>query len=412
MKAFTERRPKAIGVVAVTTIALAVLAILSFNRSLFTAGYALTARFPSAAGITRGTDVMVAGVKVGRVTNVSVHGNAIDAQLSVNHSVALPSETHAAVEVETLLGVVDVTLEPISGWSHPLRSGARITDTSVPTELFQLQGTGERLLSKSNTKALNSLVESLATITKGKQAQVSQIIQGLGALTTTVDQRGGQVSQLIDSANTLSSTLAAKDQELVSIVNGLNTVATGLAEHSGDLSSLVANVDQMATQTNSLVSGDSPALNALLSSLHQDLAVVGAHQDDLAEGVSYLGGALKGFASIADAGGQPVNWANVFVSPAGLTSTFGVIGPCGALDEALNEALGPDPRSCGDQTGTTPGEGATTAPGPAASGGAASATPNTGSAGSGSPVGGLPTGPNSGLGGLSQLLTPLLGGGG
>jgi phospholipid/cholesterol/gamma-HCH transport system substrate-binding protein len=411
MKAFTERRPKVIGVVAVTSVAVAVLAILLFNRSLFTSGYALTARFPSAAGITRGTDVMVAGVKVGSVTSVSVHGNAIDAKLSVNHSVALPHETHAAVEVETLLGVVDVTLEPISGWSHPLRSGARITDTSVPTELFQLQGTGQRLLSKSNTKALNSLVESLATITKGKQAQVAQIIDGLGALTTTVDQRGGQVSQLIDSANTLSSTLAAKDQELVSIVNSLNTVATGLAEHSGDLSSLVTNVDQMATQTNSLVSGDSPALSALLSSLHQDLAVVGAHQEDLAEGVSYLGGALKGFASIANDGGQPVSWGNVFVNPAGLTSTYGVIGACGALDEALNDALGPDPLSCGDQTGTTPGEGSGTsiAPSSAASGGAAPASPTTGSAGSGSPVGGLPTGPNSGLGGLSQLLSPLLG---
>jgi ABC-type transporter Mla subunit MlaD len=102
---------------------------------------------------------------------------------------------------------------------------------------------------------LNTLVESLATITKGKQTQVAEIIKGLGALTTTVDQRSGQVSQLIDSANTLSSTLAAKDQELVSIVNNLNTVSTGLADHSTDLSNLITNVDQMATQTNSLVSG-------------------------------------------------------------------------------------------------------------------------------------------------------------
>jgi phospholipid/cholesterol/gamma-HCH transport system substrate-binding protein len=419
MKAFTERRPKVIGVVAVAVILAAVLAILFLNRSIFTSGYSLTARFPSAAGITRGTDVMVAGVKVGSVTKVSVHGNAIDAQLSVNHSVALPHETHAAVEVETLLGVVDVTLEPVTGWSHPLRNGALITNTTVPTELFQLQGTGQKLLSKSNTKALNSLVESLASITKGKQAQVSQIINGLGALTTTVDQRGSQVSQLIDSANTLSSTLAAKDQELVSIVNSLNTVATGLADHSDDLSSLITNVDQMATQTNSLVSGDSPALNALLSSLHQDLTVVDAHQEDLAEGVSYLGGALKGFASIADDGGQQVSWANIFVNPAGLTSAYGVIGPCGALDEALTDALGPDPLPCADQTGPLPGEGSDTTttpsttpgstPSPTASGGTASGTPTTGSAGSDLPSGGLPTGPNSGLGGLTQLLSPLLG---
>jgi phospholipid/cholesterol/gamma-HCH transport system substrate-binding protein len=406
MKAFTERRPKVIGVIAVALIVVAVLAILLLNRSIFTSGYKVTARFASAAGITKGTDVMVAGVKVGTVTGVTVHGNAVDADLSVNQGTQLPHDTTAAVEVETLLGVVDVTLQPVSGWQHPLQNDALITQTTVPTELYQLQKTGENLLSKSNAKALNSLVESLATITKGKQTQVAQIIKGLGALTTTVNQRSGQVSQLIDSANTLSTTLAAKDQELVSIVNNLDTVATGLANHSTDLSNLITNVDQMATQTNSLVSGDSPQLNALLASLHSDLTVVGQHQEDLAEGVSYLGGALKGFASIAYDGDQGVTWGNVFVNPAGLTSTFGVIGPCGALDEALTDALGPDPLPCADQTGTTPGEGSSSIP---STGGAASPTTTTTEKGSTS-IGGLPVGPNSGLGGLSQLLSPLLGG--
>jgi ABC-type transporter Mla subunit MlaD len=279
----------------------------------------------------------------------------------------------------------------------------------VPTELYQLQNAGQKLFSKTNAKALNTLVESLATITKGKQTQVAQIIKGLGALTTTVNQRSGEVSQLIDSANTLSSTLAAKDQELVSIVNNLNTVSTGLAQHSSDLSGLITNVDQMATQTNSLITGDSPQLNALLSSLHADLTVVGQHQEDLAEGVSYLGGALKGFASIAYAGQQEVSWANIFVNPAGLTGTYGVIGPCGALDVALTDALGPDPLPCADQTGTQPGTTAASSPLSAGSGSASSHSAATSSSTKGTRSG-LPDGPNSGLGGLYQLLSPLLGG--
>jgi phospholipid/cholesterol/gamma-HCH transport system substrate-binding protein len=410
MKSFTERRPKVIGAIAVAAIVVGVLAILLLNRSVFNSGYTLTARFSSAAGMTKGTDVMVAGVKSGSVTSVTVHGNTVDAVLSVNQGVQLPQNTHAAVEVETLLGVVDVTLQPVSGWEHPLANNTLITQTSVPTELYQLQKSGQNLLSKSNAKALNTLVESLATITKGKQTQVAQIIKGLGALTTTVNQRSGQVSQLIDSANTLSSTLAAKDQQLVSIVNNLDTVATGLADHSTDLSDLITNVDQMAAQTNSLVGGDSPQLNALLASLHSDLTVVGQHQVDLAQGVSYLGGALKGFSSIAYAGNQGVSWGNVFVNPAGLTNTFGVIGPCGALDTALNDALGPDPLACGDQTGTTPGEGTVSTPAVSGGGNSGTSTSTSTTTASGQTNGGLPVGPNSGLGGLSQLLSPLLGG--
>ncbi len=417
MKAITERNPKVVGVAAIIVMLACVLGILFLNRSLFSSGYTIDARFTNAAGIAKGTEVMEAGVNVGSVSSVRVHGNAVDAQLSVNRSVILPHETTAAVEVETLLGVVDVTLKPVIGWSDPLKPDALITNTSVPTEFYQLQNTAHSLLSKSNTKALNSLVTSLANITRDKQAQVSRIISGLGALTTTVDQRSGQMSQLIDSANTLSSTLAGRDQELLSIVNNLDTVSTGLAVNNQDLSNLITNVDSMASQTNSLVSQDSPALNSLLKSLHSDLTVVGQHQEDLAEGVSYLGGALKGFQSIAYSGSSPVPWGNIFVNPASLTNTFGVIGPCGAFDEVLNQVLGPDSASCSDQTGPLPGEGSNTAAGAAStsptSGSSSPAPPSStsttaGSSGNATSGAGGPSGPNSGLGGLSQLISPLL----
>jgi phospholipid/cholesterol/gamma-HCH transport system substrate-binding protein len=420
VKAFTERNPKVIGIAAIIMITAGVLAILLLNRSFFSSGYTIQARFTNAAGISKGTEVMEAGVNVGTVSSVQVQGNAVDAQLSVNRSVVLPHKTTAAVQVETLLGVVDVTLQPVSGWGDPLQPHALITDTSVPTEFYQLQNTAHSLLSKSNAKALNSLVTSLANITKDKQTQVAQIISGLGALTTTVDQRSGQVSQLIDSANTLSSTLASRDQQLLSIVNNLDTVSTGLAANNQDLGNLITNVDSMASQTNSLVSQDSPALNSLLKSLHSDLTVVGQHQEDLAEGVSYLGGALKGFQSIAYSGSSPVPWGNIYVNATSLTSTYGVIGPCGILDDVLNQALGPDPTSCADQTGPLPGEGSNTSSAGASSSSSnassSTTTPTTssssGTSSSSPAAGGDLTGPNSGLGALSQLVSPLLQGAG
>jgi phospholipid/cholesterol/gamma-HCH transport system substrate-binding protein len=415
VKAVTERNPKVVGIVATLVMAAAILAILLLNRSLFSSGYTVDAQFTNAAGIAHGTSVMVAGVNVGSVTSVKVNGNEVDAQLSVNNGVQLPHITRAAVEVETLLGVVDVTLEPVSGWNDPLKSGAVITDTSVPTEFYQLQNTAHSLLSKTNAQALNNLVTSLATITQDKQKQVAQIISGLGALTSTVDQRSGQVSQLIDSANSLSSTLAGRDQQLLSIVNNLDTVSTGLANNDQALSNLITNVDSMASQTNSLVSQDSPALNSLLSSLHSDLGVVSQHQDDLAEGVSYLGSALKGFSSIAYSGSTPVSWGNIFVNPASLTNTFGIIGPCGTLDQVLNQVLGPDPAACDQQTGPLPGTGSNPEPGggPNVPSGSSTTTPTTGAGSSKStaPSSTSGGGPNSGLGGLSQLLSPLLGGG-
>ncbi len=191
-------------------------------------------------------------------------------------------------------------------------------------------------------------------------------------------------------------------------------MSTGLAAHNQDLANLITNVDSMAGQTNSLVSQDSPHLNSLLQSLHADLTVLGQHQDDLAEGVSYLGGALKGFQSIAYSGSTPVPWGNIFVNPASLSNTFSVIGPCGVLDDVLDESLGPDPLPCDQQTGPLPGEGSNAVAGGTSStpnAVAGSATTSTSApASAGASPSTEPAGPNSGLGGLSQLLEPLLGG--
>ena len=90
--------------------------------------------------------------------------------------------------MQTLLGLEDVALEPLGGWSDPLRPGALINNTQVPVQIYQLQNAAGHLLSKTDAPALNRLVEELASVTKGKQIQVQEIIDGLGALTTTVNQ--------------------------------------------------------------------------------------------------------------------------------------------------------------------------------------------------------------------------------
>jgi phospholipid/cholesterol/gamma-HCH transport system substrate-binding protein len=419
VKSFTERNPLRVGLIALAVMTALVLAVLLFNRNLFASGYDISARFPNAAGIGKGTEVTVAGVKVGSVDSVAIEGNSVVATMTINHGVVLPRHTTAAIQVQTLLGVLDVALQPVAGWATPLHPGTLITDTSVPTEFYQLQNEAGRLLTQTDATAFNNLVTSLAGITKGKQQQVAQIIDGLGKLTTTVNARQGEVSQLIDASNQLAGTLAGKDQELTSVIDNLNTVAGGLAAHSGDLASLIDNVDAMASQTNSLVGQNRPQLNALLQSLHQDLGVVGQHQVDLAQTVSYLASALTGFASVGYSGPQntPNSWANIYVNTVTTLNAYGVLGPCGALDLALNAALGPDPLACDAQTGPLPGEGATgtpptgTADGPAASPAGSGATGKATGSSAGGSISGLPLpGPDTGVPGLNQLLSPLASG--
>lgn len=413
MKGFTERNPKRIGAVVVVVAAVIVAGVLFLNRSVFEPTYTIHARLTNAAGLSKGTAVTLAGVNVGSVSGLQIEGDAVVANLAINHGVVLPAHTAAAVEVQTVLGVLEVALEPRSGWNHPLRSGATLTDTSIPVEFQDLENTAGNLLQQSDVAAFNQLLVSLDQVTQGKESQVADIITGLDKFTGAISQRQVQVGSLIDSANTLAATVAQRDGQLAGLVDNLTTVVQGLADRSSQLQTLIEGTDQMATETAALIGQNQPQLQGLLDHLQSVLGVLDQHQEDLAEGVSYLSAAVSGFSSIGYSGPDdtPQSWGNIYANTIDLAEGYSVLGACGALDQALNEILGPDPMPCDEQTGPPVGQSSSTP-----SGGPGGAGGNSGSnvsGGLGSASGGAAGGSSaasSPANPLSELLSPLLGG--
>ncbi|HXX89256.1 MAG TPA: MCE family protein [Acidimicrobiales bacterium] len=408
MKAFTERDNRVIGLVVIVAAAVIVLGVLMLNRSVFTPSYTVHARFADAAGIGKGAPVTIAGVKVGAVSGVHLQGDTVVADLALDHGTVLPARTAAAIEVQTVLGVLDVALKPESGWSHPLQAGATITDTSVPVEFQDLENTAGTLLQQSDVSAFNQLISSLASVTQGKQAEVAAILSGLDRFTGVIDSRKGQVSGLIDAANTLASTVAGRDQQLAGVVDNLSTVVQGLAARSADLAQLVQSVEQFAAQTSSLVGQNQPQILGLLSHLNSILAVVQQHQEDLAQGVAYLTSGLRGFSSIGYSGpaDAPNSWGNIYDQLLGTAGGYGVLGNCGALDEALTAAFGPDPLPCDAQSGPLVGSTSQLSGGP----GGAQGTTTSATSGPGTKAGtkGSAASAGSAPNPLQQLLSPLL----
>ncbi len=415
MKSFTERDPRIIGLVAVVVALVVIAGVLFLNRSVFLPSYTLHARFQDAAGIGKGAPVSVAGVKVGSVSAVHLNGNAVVVDLSMNHGVVLPQKTAAAIEVETVLGVLDVTLQPKSGWSHPLQSGAMITDTAVPVEFQDLQNTTGNLLQNSDVAAFNQLLQSVEAITQGKESEVAQIISGLGGFTQVINQRSSQVSSLIDASNSVAAAVAQKDQALGSLVDNLATVVQGLADHSSQLGALIANTDAIATQTASLIGQNQPTLQGLISHLTSVLGVIQQHQDDLAQAVSYLDSAITGFQSIGVSG--PNNtpnpyWANQYVNLLSLSGGYSLLGNCGELDQALDEVLGPDPTACDQRSGPPVSDNsATPSGGPGGnSSSSSSASGASGTSGSSATSGQNTSSASTSANPLQQIFSPLLGG--
>lgn len=101
--------------------------------------YTMTASFRSIEGVAVGTDVRLAGVKVGTVTALELNPDTFraDATFTVKDSLALPEDTSIVVSSEGLLGGNFLELLP-GGSSFNLEPGSEIEDTQSSVSIVQL----------------------------------------------------------------------------------------------------------------------------------------------------------------------------------------------------------------------------------------------------------------------------------
>ena len=103
------------------------------------AGYPLSASFRSLEGVTVGTDVRLAGVKVGTVTGVTLNPETYraDTTLSVASGVEIPDDSAVIVSQEGLLGGNFVEIMP-GGSPFFYEEGDEILDTQGSVSLISL----------------------------------------------------------------------------------------------------------------------------------------------------------------------------------------------------------------------------------------------------------------------------------
>ena len=101
--------------------------------------YELTASFRSAEGVTVGTDVRLAGVQVGTVTDMGLNPETYraDTRFAIDGHIALPEDTAVIVASEGLLGGTFLELLP-GGSPFNLEPGSEIEDTQSAVDLMTL----------------------------------------------------------------------------------------------------------------------------------------------------------------------------------------------------------------------------------------------------------------------------------
>jgi phospholipid/cholesterol/gamma-HCH transport system substrate-binding protein len=127
------------GGVLAAALAFGIYAVQSTGFSLRTEGYPLTASFRSLEGVNVGTDVRLAGVKVGTVTSMELNPDTFraDATMIIREGIAIPDDSAVVVASEGLLGGNYVEISP-GGSPFPFAPGDEILDTQGAVSLVSL----------------------------------------------------------------------------------------------------------------------------------------------------------------------------------------------------------------------------------------------------------------------------------
>ena len=127
------------GVVLAAAVGFAVFAGQATGLSRGGADYLLNASFRSIEGVSVGTDVRLAGVKIGTVTDVELNPETFraDTHFTVLQGIDIPDDSAVVVSSEGLLGGNFVEIMP-GGSPFSFAPGDEIEDTQGAVSLITL----------------------------------------------------------------------------------------------------------------------------------------------------------------------------------------------------------------------------------------------------------------------------------
>jgi phospholipid/cholesterol/gamma-HCH transport system substrate-binding protein len=254
------------------------------------------AYFTDAGGIDQGSLVNVSGIPVGKVTGVALAGDVAKVTFTVDRDVRLGDQSLVAIKTDTVLGEKSLAVTPRgSGSSTVIPLGRTTTPYTLNTALQDLGQNASELDKPRFEQALQTLTDSLRDATP----QLRGALDGVAALSRSLNKRDEALEQLLAHAKRVSDTLAQRAGQVNQLVIDGNLLFAALDERRQALSNLIAGIDDVSRQLSGFVADNRREFRPALEKLNLVM-------DNLLERREHIGEALKRLPPYATALGEVV----------------------------------------------------------------------------------------------------------
>ncbi|MEE2030819.1 MlaD family protein [Rhodococcus chondri] len=238
-----------------------------------TSGY--SAEFTDIEGLTPGSDVTLAGVRVGRVSDVSFapqdDGTSrarVAFEIESVHD--LTTDVTAEVNYGDMIGVRYVALrlpDDTSGQILPEGSTIPIEQTRPPVDLTALLNGFKPLFEAIDPAQMNTLATSVVDAFQGQGGTLESLLLHVASVSSDIVDQEQVFDDVIANLEQLVAVVDRRSDEVARLITGLNVVGQALGGETDQLANLVDRGSSAVRSTAVLMSGSMAPLDTTVTDL-------------------------------------------------------------------------------------------------------------------------------------------------
>lgn len=296
---FRERNPVPIGLIGIALILLLLLAAFKADSlPLIGGGDTYHAEFSDASGIKPDDEVRIAGVRVGKVTDVGLDGDHVDVTFKVDTPSRFGSDTGAQIKVKTLLGAMYLALEPDGSGQLPENSTIPVSRTRSAYDVVDAFSGLASHVQKIDLPQLRKSLDTLAAATDTTPQAFKQALRGVSALSTNIAKRNDQINELLHHLKTVSGILGEHNQDIVALMKDGDTLLRALVRRRDAIHRLLVSTSTLSKQLTGLVADSRADLKPALQNLQGVVDVLLKNQNNLDQSLRLMAPYYRVFTNV------------------------------------------------------------------------------------------------------------------
>ena len=288
----TYSQAKILRLGAITVVAMLLVMAAAFNLSQFPGfrGGTYKAEFSDASGLHVGNMVQVGGMRVGRVSDVSLEGsNKVVVTFDVDKGVDFGPESRASIEVLNLLGEKYLDLQPAGSGQMAENDVIPLDRTESAYDIVGVFGDLTQTTERIDTDQLSRALDVVADTTDRAAPEIRSSFEGIARLSQSVASRDDQIQALLESSQSVSKVLAARSQDLVDLMKHSDLVLKEVEQRKRAIHLLLVNARELADQLEGVARDNQAQMGPALKEVDDLLALLNSKDKQLKATLDALG---------------------------------------------------------------------------------------------------------------------------